>query len=174
MPEDPWFIREVYLHEAMLRSWLKKTFPDLRDVDDVIQDAYVKVCRLRESRPIHAPKALLFTTARNLALDRLRRAGKFTQTALVETDPSFVSEEGGDAVRQQIARDQELSMLTEAIQSLPTRCRQIFTLRKVYGLSQQAIADELGISVNTVSAQLVLGLKKCRAYLATHYPSDYP
>ena len=55
--------------------------------------------------------------------------------------------------------------MTEAIQSLPDRCRQIFTLRKVYGLSQAAIGRQLGVSENTVSAQLTIGVKKCMEFM---------
>jgi DNA-directed RNA polymerase specialized sigma24 family protein len=53
-----------------------------------------------------------------------------------------------------LAIARSLTLLTEAIQSLPARCRQIFTLRKVYGLSQAEIATRLGVSENTISAQL--------------------
>ena len=56
-------------------------------------------------------------------------------------------------------------MLTQAIQSLPDRCRQIFTLRKVYGLPQAEIARQLGISECTVSAQLTIGVQKCTAFM---------
>ena len=57
-----------------------------------------------------------------------------------------------DGIPESVARNQELELLTQAIQSLPDRCRRIFTLRKVYGLSQADIAQRLGISENTVSA----------------------
>jgi RNA polymerase sigma-70 factor (ECF subfamily) len=48
-----------------------------------------------------------------------------------------------------------------AIQSLPERCREVMTLRKVYGLPQKEIAARLGISECTVSAQLTIGVRKC-------------
>ena len=55
--------------------------------------------------------------------------------------------------------------MPEAIQSPPDHCRQIFTLRKVYGMSQPEIARQLGMSENTVSAQLTIGVKKCMAFM---------
>jgi RNA polymerase sigma-70 factor (ECF subfamily) len=63
-----------------------------------------------------------------------------------------------------VARAQELELLTQAIQSLPTRCRQVLTLRKIYGLSQREVAAQLGISENTVEAQGVIGLRKLAEY----------
>ena len=55
-------------------------------------------------------------------------------------------------------------MLTRAIQSLPKKCRRIFTLRKVYGLSLKQISGERNISVKTVEAQISIGVKKSREY----------
>jgi RNA polymerase sigma-70 factor (ECF subfamily) len=66
----------------------------------------------------------------------------------------------GEEVGQAISRSEELELLTEAIQSLPTRCRQIITLRKIYGMSQKDIANELGISVHTVDSQGTIGMRK--------------
>jgi len=66
-----------------------------------------------------------------------------------------------------VARSQELEMLTQAIQSLPTRCRQILTLRKIYGLSQKEVAAELGISEHTVEAQGTIALRKLGEFFAS-------
>ncbi len=56
-------------------------------------------------------------------------------------------------------------MRSSAIQSLPDRCRQMMTLRLVYGLTQRAIGDKLGISDRTVAAQLAIGTKTCTDHL---------
>jgi RNA polymerase sigma-70 factor (ECF subfamily) len=63
-----------------------------------------------------------------------------------------------------VARAQELELLTQAIQSLPTRCRQVLTLRKIYGLSQKEVAAQLGIAEHTVEAQGTIGLRKLAEY----------
>lgn len=39
-------------------------------------------------------------------------------------------------------------------------------LQKMHGLSNQQIAERMGISINTVNAQLVIGLARCRRFLA--------
>jgi len=52
-------------------------------------------------------------------------------------------------------------MLAKAIQSLPDRCRQVFTLRKVYGCSQKEIALRLNISENTVEQHLTKAARRC-------------
>ena len=58
----------------MLRGWLASRYPTGVDIDDVIQEAYVKVLKSRKKEPINAPKAFLFATARNLALNTVRFA----------------------------------------------------------------------------------------------------
>jgi RNA polymerase sigma-70 factor (ECF subfamily) len=52
-------------------------------------------------------------------------------------------------------------MLVEAIQGLPDRCRQVFTLRKVYGYSQKEIALRMNISENTVEQHLTKAARRC-------------
>ena len=78
-------------------------------------------------------------------------------------DDAFLDERAG--VRESVERNQELEILTKAIQSLPDRCRQIFTLRKVYGMSQREIAEKLAISPRTVNAQIAIGVNKCAEYV---------
>jgi RNA polymerase sigma factor (sigma-70 family) len=121
----------------------------------------------REVQPIDAPKSFLFATARNLALGRVRHEKVTGDFALTETRLSSVYDESAD-VAHEVARAQELELLTQAIQSLPTRCRQIITLRRIYGLSQKEVAAQLGISEHTVEAQGTIGLRKLTEYFERH------
>jgi RNA polymerase sigma-70 factor (ECF subfamily) len=106
----------------------------------------------------------LFATARNVALARLRHQKVTPEgNALAETFAESILDENVD-IPHAVARAQELELLTQAIQSLPTRCRQIITLRKIYGLSQKEVAAELGIAEHTVEAQGTIGLRKLAAF----------
>jgi RNA polymerase sigma factor (sigma-70 family) len=162
-PQDPeaarWFSAHVQPHEPQLRAWLTSQFSTAQDIDDIVQEAFVRVLRAWEAAELRSPKAYLFVIARNLALMRVRHAKVAKEESLAETDCSDILDEGAD-VPHAVARAQELEMLTEAIQSLPTRCRQILTLRKIYGLSQKETAAELGIAEHTVEIQTAIGLKK--------------
>jgi RNA polymerase sigma factor (sigma-70 family) len=169
MPPPPeqshWFAEQVQRHESMLRAWLRGRFGTQVEIDDIVQEAYVRVLQARAAGPMESPKAFLFATARNLALDRLRRHEVTRMDFLGEIDTLNVLDEGA-GIPETVARNQELALLTEAIQSLPARCRQIFTLRKLYGLSQREIAERLGLSESTVSNQLIIGIEKCTDFFA--------
>jgi len=158
--EDIWFAEQVQPHEAMLRAWLRSRFPASCDLDDILQEAFARVMQARTTSEISSPKAFLFATARNLALGRLRHQRVTGETdALTENALESVLDEAAD-VPQAVARAQEFEMLTQAIQSLPARCRQVVTLRKIYGMSQKEVAAQLGISEHTVEAQGAIGLRK--------------
>lgn len=159
-----WFSDHVQPHEPMLRAWLRSRFSSENDIEDIVQEAYVRLLRARENAPVVSPKAFLFAVARNIALDRHRHRVVARAEPLVESEALAVLEEG-DGIPETVAHNQELELLTEAIQSLPDRCRQIFTLRKVYGLSQAEISARLGVSENTVSAQLTIGVRKCMEFM---------
>lgn len=148
----------------MLRAWLVQSFGSRLDVDDVVQEAFLRVLRARGAGELHAPKAFLFATARNLALDQLRRHQVSRTDSLVEADLSNVLDDH-ESIPETVARNQELALVTEAIQSLPQRCRQVMTLRIVYGLTQRVIGEKLGISDRTVAAQLAIGTKKCTDFV---------
>lgn len=166
-PSDPelarWFTEEVQPHEAALRAWLHSRFPTLADADDLVQEAYARLLRTRETGSIACARAFLFVTARNLALNQLRHLRHERPEGLAELDASGVLDES-TAVPESVARAEDLQLLIHAIQSLPDRCRQIITLRKIYGLSQKEVAQRLDVSEHTVEAQGVIGLRKCIEY----------
>lgn len=161
-PLSAWFADEVQPHEPSLRSYLRSKFPSLPDVDDFVQEAYARLIRARTAGRVSYAKAFLFTTARNAALDFFRRR-KIVSIDSVE-DLNFVPAEESADTFETINRQQELELLAQAVRALPERCRQVLTLRLLYGRSQKEIAHELHISEHTVKAQLAKGMRRCAEY----------
>lgn len=167
--DDPqssrWFSEQVQPHGEALRAYLLARYPALADVDNVVQECLVRLWRVHENQPIVQPKGLLFTIARNLATDALRRQQVVSFTSLTAFDGSL-SLVDRDDVTESVCKKQEFDLLTEAIQSLPNRCRQVFTLRYAYCLSQRQVAEKLGISENTVEKQMTKAIARCTKFLA--------
>lgn len=170
---EHWYEQHVQPHVPMLRAWLLSQYPNERDIDDVVQEAIMRVLRARATGAVRAPKAFLFATARNLVVGNVRKSVRQGQFSLADLDELQLA---GDTelASSAVARAEDLEFMAEAIQSLPTRCRQVITLRKIYGLSQEQIAKELGISVSTVESQVVIGMRKLEAFFAELETSPRP
>jgi RNA polymerase sigma factor (sigma-70 family) len=174
MPPSPteqarWFATEVQPHRPALRAWLLARFPTLPDVDDLVQESLARVLRAREGGPIGSARALLFTTARNLAVDAVRRQRVVRFEPITEDTSPFVLADSTDVI-ETISKQQELELLTRAIQSLPERVRQVFTLRTAYGLTQKQIAARLEVSLSTVEKQMTQGIRLCAEFFANGGP----
>ena len=162
---DRWFRDEVGAHHDALRAWLKSRFPGIVDVDNLVQETMTRVWQARMNTAVSSPRSLMFTTAHNLAIDQLRRQKIVSIQSLTEFADLPVYEESPSPAEATLHR-QELELLTQALQSLPNKCRQVLTLRKIYGLSQKQIAAQLGISEHTVEAQVTNGMRRCAAFFA--------
>lgn len=152
-------------HESSLRSYLRSVFPSLPDVDDLVQESYARLIRAREAGRVSYVKAFLFTTARNAALDIFRRKKVVSIESVADFEELSVLEDGPNAA-EAVNKQQELELLSAAVRTLPDRCRQVLTLRLLYGLSHKEIAAELKISEHTVKAQLAKGMRRCADYFA--------
>lgn len=160
---DRWLVQEVLPHEPALRAYLHSRFPEVRDVDDIVQESYLRVLEMRKQHEIVSPRAYLFTTARNAALSLLRRPRIISDEPVTDLTGPHVLETSPDTA-EIVSQQQEIAMLMDAIDALPPRCREIFILRKLQGCSQKGIAAQLGLSEQTVQVQIARGAAKCAAY----------
>jgi len=159
-----WFAEQVQPHEPALRAFLRGRFPRLADVDDLVQETYARVLRARSAGQLREVRPYLFATARNAAIDILRHQKASMTDAIGNIERLPVVEERPDAA-EKFSHEQELAILHEAIAALPPRCREILTLRRFHDLSHREIGARLGISANTVDAQLCLAVFRCRQFL---------
>lgn len=103
-------------------------------MDDVVQEALLKIFKAREKAELKSPKAFFFAVARNAAVDSMRKAKIAVTDSLIDEEVLEIVDEG-ESVDEVAARNHELEILTQAIQALPERCRRVFTLSKVYGMT---------------------------------------
>ena len=160
-----WFSENVQPHEPALRGYLRSRFPSV-DVDDVIQESYLKIFRAGSAATVVSAKAYFFSIARNTALSIFRRRRLFSDTPVSELPEWHVLDAGVNGADTTSAR-LRLELAIEAIDRLPGRCREIFKLAALERLPAPEIARRLGITESTVYVQLARGVKKCSEYLRT-------
>lgn len=158
MDQHRWFAQEVHAHEGQLKAYLRGSFPSVHDVDDVVQESYLRVWKSRAARPIRSARAFLFQVARRLAIDVLRRRKTSRIDAVCDLAALPVLVDGPDAA-DAICQNEELRLLAQAIHALPARCREVMILRKIEGLPQKEIAVRLGITEGTVQIHVGRGLR---------------
>ena len=163
--QSRWFSVEVQPHEAALRAYLQARFPLLHDADDIVQETYTRLLREKDAGRIRHTRALMFTVARNAALDFFRRRRTVQLETITHSAVASVVEEAPHAA-DAISQQQELEILSQAVQTLPTRCRQVIMLRYLKGFSYKEIASTLGISAETVKTHMAKGVKLCSDYFA--------
>lgn len=148
-----WFAREVLPLEAILIQYLRRNWRDQGEIEDLLQEVYARVFEAARKQIPDAPKAFLFTTARNLLINRVRQQQivAIESVADLETLGFALEEPGPD--RNLIARD-ELRRLQAALDELAPRCREAVMLKRIEGLSRREIAERMGIGEGTVKDYL--------------------
>ena len=165
-PSHKWFDDLVDDTRVTLTAWLSRYARSHEDAQEIAQEAYLRVFSALRNKNVeeHTPVALLYTAAKNIALSRIRHNQVVEKTATAVA----VSEELRTAMRStehKAGNRQKMQRLLVAVNRLPPKCRCVFMLRMIDGMSQAAIAVHLGISVSTVEKHLSRGIKQCRAEL---------
>lgn len=148
-----------------LRSRLARLVRDIvppKEVEDIVQETYVRVCQVENRAAIREPRSFLFRTAQNLAFDHLKRA---ESRLTVGGDALDELPGNADSTYESAATDEEFVLFCEAVRDLPKQCRRAFVLKKVYGYSLKEIAAEMGVGQATVESHIVAGTKRCVQYL---------
>ncbi len=154
-------------NEPALRRWLARLAPDV-DPDDVVQETYAKIAR--DFASVQSGRAYMFTVARNVVVESLRRKRIVRIVAIADLDALPVSDPA-DVQEQGLIGREELALLQAAIADLPEKRRQVLMLRKIDGLSQREVAQRLGLSESTVEKHVAAGIRGCAAWFARLRPS---
>lgn len=138
--------------------FLRRNWRTEADLIDLRQEIYARVCEAAaQARPLNA-KAFVFTTARNLLIDRARHARVVPLEVAADLDGWALGFDDLTPDRHLTARE-ELRRLQAGLALLPARCREVVVLRKIQGLSQREVAARMGIREDTVERQTAHGMR---------------
>lgn len=141
------FLRHRVAHEA--------------DAQDAVQESCTRLLRYVGSQPASAWKPLLYRIAINVAHDQARQRRLLMGSGEVPLDSDeLVSPEPSQ--EQQVAQDQELALIHGVIMRLPPKCRQVYLLHRLRGMSYAAIAAHCAISPKTVEMHMARALSALR------------
>ncbi len=150
-----------------LCNYALKFTKDLDKAEDMVQDVFVKLWNRKQI--IDKEKnwtSYLFLMVKNQCLDEYKRnniGAKVTQEYYKVNDKEVYLTVDDKEVEYYLM----LEKLNQSIQALPPKCREIFTLNKLQGVTQIEIADSMGISIKTVEAQMAKAYKIIKASLVT-------
>lgn len=154
------------LYQRLLRL-LKN--PD--SVEEILQEVFLKIWNKHEEIvPEKGFKTFIYRMADNMAIDLFRKIGrdKALQLELWAASISFYLH-----TEEKLLNKEKVRIVHEAIQSLPPKRRDILVQCKLEDKSYKEVAEKMGISVSTVSNQLVSAMKDVKEYIVKNYREDY-
>jgi len=129
--------------------------------EDVVQEAWLRFASAELSvAQLHQPSAYLYRIVRNLALDFVRRPLHGERQAADDDFFDFLSDPRPSPEQIALQRE-ELQRVHRALDELPERTRRVFELYRLEGLTLQAIADQLELSVGMVHNLVRQALGHC-------------
>ena len=159
-----WFAEELRPHEPALRAYLHRRYPGVSDVDDFVQESFLKALRARKAGRLTSVRGFLFQVAHNAAVSFFRKRKFISSTPVNELGELRVLESDANVVEAVCTRD-ELELVAATIVELPSRCHEIVRLRLLHGMDYREIAQRLSLSEATVRVQIARGMKKCSELL---------
>jgi RNA polymerase sigma-70 factor (ECF subfamily) len=136
--------------------------------EGIVQNVFLKIWERGEHLSFHqAPAPYLYRSVHNQSLNHLKHK-KVRQA--YDAYAIKVQAYDKNAAGSKIQLTELQQKITEALSELPQQCRTIFQMSRFREMKYQEIADELGLSIKTVEAQMGKALKVLRKKLADYLP----
>ena len=163
--------RQYYLS---LRSYAE-LFLDEEESEDVVQDVFLNVWLRREGLDdSQSLQGYLLRSVYNSSLNVLKKKGRSNdyrsvyEQEIEEIGYKYYDPDANDVIRKLYNQDLRAE-INAAINSLPARCREVFTLSYLHDIPSKEISLQLGISLSTVDNHIYSALKLLREKLKIHY-----
>jgi len=173
-------ISEAFAREgARLKAFIRKRVREVADVDDILQDVFSEFVEAeRATQPIERVAAWLYSVARNRITDRFRAARRTQPLESPSIEPALDIDgelsvldllPAGDTPEAAYARDVLLDELDSALDELPEEQRDVFVAHELEGASFKELAEQTGVSVNTLLSRKRYAVLHLRRRLQSIY-----
>jgi RNA polymerase sigma factor (sigma-70 family) len=175
--QDQWIAQAMEKDEPRLRNYIRKHVVDLETAEDILQEVFVELVEAyRLVKPIEQVSGWLFRVAKNRIIDRFRgrRLESLSQAQYGEDDDAAVSLEDllpspDDGPEAAYVRSVLLDEIDEALEEMPPEQRSVFIAHEWEGYSFKELAEETGVSVNTLLSRKRYAVLHLRRRLKSIY-----
>lgn len=131
-----------------------------RDVEDIVQEVFIKVLHSDQFESVNTPKSYLFKVARNKAIDHIRKSKRVQFDSDDEIKQEFPSNEG--LPESLLLAEEKQNVFLEHMKQLKKSYKDVLILRLVNELSFEEIADALHWKESKVKTTYYRAIKKLR------------
>jgi RNA polymerase sigma-70 factor (ECF subfamily) len=137
------------------------------DAEDLVQEAFVRLANYERQNVVEKPEAFLMTTAINLSTDSYRARAIRGEQVLLEDD---VLVDTAPGIEEVMLSRERIERLSECLQRLPEKTRNIFLAHRVEGLAYKEIARLHGLSVSSVEKHMAKAMLMLSNGMEGWYP----
>lgn len=151
-------------HYRLLLGTAINVLKEVPTAKDAVQDVFFQIWKNRAKLNLHSSvQSYLKRAVINHCLTQIKRRKPFVDTETLNEEPANTS-----SALDKIALDELETALKACLETLPERCRLIFVMKRLEGMSQKEIAETLSISTKTVENQITKALKVLKEGLRTY------
>ena len=143
-------------HQRQLMAYAVSIVRDVELARDLVQEAFLRLCRHADEVPPARIAPWLFKVCRNLCFDTLRKDGRVVSIDAASTE-HVAAPARGDV--------ENFGVALAAIEALPANQREVIKLKFLHELSYREIADVKELSVANVGYLIHMGLRAVRRTL---------
>lgn len=158
------FEKLFYKYRPGLVAFAGSIIQNSDDAEEIVHDVFLAIWNQGEQRQIEEAgmKSYLFTSVKNRCLNHIRKS-KLDYSDLTDDLPT--PDQSPGVVAQMEAKEAE-AKVHFLIDQLPTKCKQIFIMSRLYELSHKEIAEVLELSPKTIENQVSIALKYLKDHLS--------
>jgi RNA polymerase sigma factor (sigma-70 family) len=152
--------------EGKLRICLGRFTRNRADTDELVQESYARLLSIdpETMRQIRSVPGFALVVSRRIALDWLKHQKALRIDSLPDDDV-FVHPSEDTFTEDLVNCYQEIERLLTNVGQLPPKCRQVFTLRKMFGFTQKEVGRLLDVTVHTVEQHMLKATRTLRGSL---------